>query len=125
MFINIYHYIDLEIGNVDYVFIFTDIDMVILEINSGSMFISIIFKKLILLLLIYLSCTFWILLIYLRTDSVCGYPTSSARGKPSRLVCHGGSPFPDFLDLDLFFLNNTRFRINNKLVFYSSYTEKH
>ena len=45
MFINIYHNIDLEIGNVDYVFIFIDIDMVILEINSESMFISIIFKK--------------------------------------------------------------------------------
>ena len=45
MFINIYHYIDLEIRNVDYVFIFIDIDMVILEINSESMFISIIFKK--------------------------------------------------------------------------------
>ena len=45
MFINIYHYIDLEIGNVDYVFIFIDIDMVTLEINSESMFISIIFKK--------------------------------------------------------------------------------
>ena len=45
MFINIYHYIDLETGNVDYVFIFIDIEMVILEINSGSMFISIIFKK--------------------------------------------------------------------------------
>ena len=45
MFINIYHYIDLEIGNVDYVFIFIDMDMVILEINSESMFISIIFKK--------------------------------------------------------------------------------
>ena len=45
MFINIYHYIDLEIGNIDYVFIFKDIDMVILEINSGSMFIGIIFKK--------------------------------------------------------------------------------
>ena len=45
MFINIYPYIDLEIGNVDYVFIFIDIDMVILEINSESMFISIIFKK--------------------------------------------------------------------------------
>ena len=38
------HYIDLEIGNVDYVFIFIDIDMVILEINSESLFISIIFK---------------------------------------------------------------------------------
>ena len=38
-------YIDLEIGNVDYVFIFIDIDMVILRINSESMFISIIFKK--------------------------------------------------------------------------------
>ena len=36
MFINIYHYIDLEIGNVDYVFIFIDIDMVTLEINSES-----------------------------------------------------------------------------------------
>ena len=45
MFINIYHYIDLEIGNVDYVFIFIDIDMVILEINSESMFINIIFNK--------------------------------------------------------------------------------
>ena len=54
MCVNIYHYIDLEIGNVDYVFIFIDIDMVILEVNSGSMFISIIFKKLILLLLVYL-----------------------------------------------------------------------
>ena len=42
---NIYHYIDLEIGNVYYVFIFIDIDMVILDINSGSMFIGIIFKK--------------------------------------------------------------------------------
>ena len=39
------HYIELEIGNVDYVFIFIDIDMVTLEINSESMFISIIFKK--------------------------------------------------------------------------------
>ena len=38
-------YIDLEIGNVDYVFIFIDIDMVTLEINSESMFISIVFKK--------------------------------------------------------------------------------
>ena len=38
MFINIYHYIDLEIGTVDYVFNFIDIDMVILEINSESMF---------------------------------------------------------------------------------------
>ena len=45
MFINKYHYIDLEIGNEDYVFNFIDIDMVILEINSESMFISIIFKK--------------------------------------------------------------------------------
>ena len=45
MFINIYHYIDLEIGNVDYVFIFIDIDMVTLEINSESMFISIVIKK--------------------------------------------------------------------------------
>ena len=45
MFINIYLYIDLEIGNVDYVFIFIDIDMVTLEINSESMFISIVFKK--------------------------------------------------------------------------------
>ena len=38
-------YIDLETGDVDYVFIFIDIDMVTLEINSESMFISIIFKK--------------------------------------------------------------------------------
>ena len=45
MFININHYIELEIGNVDYIFIFIDIDMVILEINSGSMFLSITFKK--------------------------------------------------------------------------------
>ena len=45
MFINIYHYIDLEIANVDYAFIFIDIDMVTLEINSESMFISIKFKK--------------------------------------------------------------------------------
>ena len=45
MFINIYQYIDLELGNVDYVFIFIDIDMVILEINAESMFISIIFQK--------------------------------------------------------------------------------
>ena len=45
MFINIYHYIDLEIGTVDYVFNFIDIDMVILEINSESMFISKIFQK--------------------------------------------------------------------------------
>ena len=45
MFINIYHYIDLEIGNVDYVFIFIDIDMVTIEIISESMFISIIIKK--------------------------------------------------------------------------------
>ena len=45
MFINIYHYKDLEIENVDYVFIFIDIDMVTLEINSESMFLSIIFKK--------------------------------------------------------------------------------
>ena len=45
MFINIYHYVDLEIGNEDYVFVFIDIDMVILEINSESMLISIIFKK--------------------------------------------------------------------------------
>ena len=45
MFIKIYHYIDLEIGNVDYVFIFIDIDMVTQEINSESMFISIIFMK--------------------------------------------------------------------------------
>ena len=103
MFININLYIDLEIGNVDYVFIFIDMDMVILEINSESMFICIILKKLILLLLIYLSCSFWVLLLYLRTDSVCGYPTRSARGKPSRLVCHGRSPFPDNLDLDLFY----------------------
>ena len=34
MFKNIYHYIDLEIGKVDYVFIFIDIDMVILEIRE-------------------------------------------------------------------------------------------
>ena len=34
MFINIYHYIDIEIGNVDYLFIFIDRDKVILEINS-------------------------------------------------------------------------------------------
>ena len=45
MFINKYHYIDLEIRNVDYVFIFIDIDMDILEINSESMFISIMIKK--------------------------------------------------------------------------------
>ena len=45
MFKNIYLYIDLEIGNVDYVFIFIDIDMVILAINSESMFISIIIKR--------------------------------------------------------------------------------
>ena len=45
MFINIYHYIDLEIRNVDYEFIFIDIDMVTLEINSERMFISIKFKK--------------------------------------------------------------------------------
>ena len=94
MIINRYLYIDLEIGNIDYVFIFIDMDMVILEINSEIMFISLIFKKLILLVLNYLSCSFWVLLIYLRT--------SSARGKPNRLVCHGRSPFPDILDLDLF-----------------------
>ena len=112
MFINIYYYKDLEIGNVDYVSIVIDIDMVILEINSESMFISIIFKKLILLLLIYLSCSFWVLLIYLRPDSVCGYPTSSARGKPSSLVCHGRSPFPDILDIDLFLIDIALFFIN-------------
>ena len=42
---NIYLYIDSEIGNVDYVFIFIEIDMVILEVNSESIFISLIFKK--------------------------------------------------------------------------------
>ena len=45
---NVYKHISLHRFRnriVDYVFIFIDIDMVILEINSERMFISIIFKK--------------------------------------------------------------------------------
>ena len=45
---NVYKHISLyrfRKRNVDYVFIFIDIDMVTLEINSESMFISIVFKK--------------------------------------------------------------------------------